>query len=389
MIHLWREELRELAALESTKGTAITFYYQPVPPQDKTHRQEAILFKDLIREARKEMTRHGQNPRAQATLDRIFATVEHLRGNHSRAKAIFACPEQDFWLAFDIPGNVGRTQLHINRRFHLKPLAEAVLDQPHCCVALVDRERAVVLDLYMGHISERERLVDELPRRARSDGFMGYDAGHIERHIDQEALRHYKKVADRLREVHARGDMEALVVGCRPDVWTVLEPCLHPYVREKFIGRFDVDTALISKVHAKKDAVRLLTENRHRLNHEMVREVLDQSRANGRGSRGLRHVMISLERGEVQALLMGRDFTARAVECRHCGHLDTRLVKNCAVCANEPVEIEDVADALIGKALRLGVEIHYVTDEEFAQYGNIGALLRFRSDQNKSERMAG
>ena len=89
MIHLWREELRELAALESTKGSAITFYFQPVTPQDKTHRQEAILVKDLIREARKEMTRHGNDARAMATLDRIFATVEHLRGNHSRAKAIF------------------------------------------------------------------------------------------------------------------------------------------------------------------------------------------------------------------------------------------------------------------------------------------------------------
>jgi peptide subunit release factor 1 (eRF1) len=389
MIHLWREELRELAAVDSAKGTAITFYYQPVTPQDRTHRQEAILVKDLIREARKSMTRGANDPRALAALDRIFATVEHLRGNHSRAKAIFACPEQDFWRTFDIPGSVGRTQMHINRRFHLKPLAEAVLDQPHCCVLLLDRERAVILDLYMGHISERERILDVIPRRARSDGFMGYDAGHIERHVDQEALRHFKKVADRLREVHARGDMEALVVGCRADVWTTFSPCLHPYVREKSIGRFDVDTALISKIQAKKEAIRLLTENRHRLNHAMVREVLDQARANGRGSRGLRHVMISLERGEVQALLMGREFTARAVECRHCGHLDTRLVKACAVCGHPVVEIEDVADALIGKALRLGVEIHYVTDEEFAQYGNIGALLRFRADRNTAEMLAG
>jgi hypothetical protein len=47
-----------------------------------------------------------------------------------------------------------------------------------------------------------------------------------------------------------------------------------------------------------------------------------------------------------------------------------------------------LGDALIGLALRSGVEILLVNDDEFAKSGNIGALLRFRADQNTPGKLA-
>ena len=46
-----REEIRHLAKIDSPTGCAISFYFQPQTPQDKSHREEAILMKDLVREA--------------------------------------------------------------------------------------------------------------------------------------------------------------------------------------------------------------------------------------------------------------------------------------------------------------------------------------------------
>jgi hypothetical protein len=39
--------------------------------------------------------------------------------------------------------------------------------------------------------------------------------------------------------------------------------------------------------------------------------------------------------------------------------------------------------------LRSSVELHWVQDEQFARAGNIGALLRFRADQNTPAKIAG
>ena len=46
-----REELRQLASFECRHPDelAISFYFKPSTPQDKSHREEGILAKDLVR----------------------------------------------------------------------------------------------------------------------------------------------------------------------------------------------------------------------------------------------------------------------------------------------------------------------------------------------------
>ena len=271
----------------------------------------------------------------------------------------------------------------------MKPLARAVLSAPHCYVVLLDRGDARILDLYMGELSEREKLQDEASRRARSDGYAGYEAGHIDRHNDNEAMRHYKRVADRMLELQTQSGMDAVVFVCRAEVWSEMEPHLHPYVRQRLIGHIDKEPAGSIGKNIREPVIALLEEQRAGEEQARIREVIGEAQRNGRGSLGLRHVVASLERGEVQSLLMGEGFSAAAVECTHCGHMDTRMVAQCAACAKPTKELGDIADALVGHALRRGVEIIYVNDDqEFRQAGNIGALLRFRADQNTSEKLA-
>jgi peptide subunit release factor 1 (eRF1) len=98
-------------------------------------------------------------------------------------------------------------------------------------------------------------------------------------------------------------------------------------------------------------------------------------------------VLNALERQEVQTLLVLRGFKAEAVECPNCKHLDTRMVKTCAVCAHETRELSDVSDALVDLALRNGAEIRFVdSDPEMEKAGQVAALLRFRADQNTAEK---
>jgi peptide subunit release factor 1 (eRF1) len=385
----WQEELRQLAEIESPDSGAITFYFQPQIPQNLSHREEAILAKDLVEDAIQRHGRNGNHVRLRNDLQRILEIAEQLHGNHSRAKVIFACSEKEVWREFDIPEIAGTTQLHVNSRFHLKPIADAVLSARRCTIALVDREKARILDVFMDQVTEREQIADEIARNVRSDGFNGYEAGHVERHVGNGVMRHVKRVVERLLEIRTEGQMDCLVIGCRQEMWPEIEPHLHPYLKKCLIGRMTLDPAIASLRDVQEQAARLLDEDRLNEQQARIREVIGEAQRNGRGSIGLRHVLTSLERGEVQTLLIGNTFSARAVECTHCGHLDTRLVAKCAICAHQTRGLDDIGDALIGFALRGGVNILHVDDEEFAKAGNIGALLRFRADQNTPEKLAG
>jgi len=381
-----RDELRYLAQIENTHDSAISFYFQPRTPQDKSHREESILVKDMVRDALRHAERAGGDPKVKQDLLRILQKAEQWKGG-SKAKVVFACAAQDVWREFDVPPRLTRSQLIVNDRFHLKPLARLVEAFPRTSVVVIDREHARFFTIRAGEIEASGEIFNPLPRKVRSDGFAGYNAGHIERHIENEGMKHMKEVADHLRDMHRNAGCERFLIGCREDAWPELESHLHPYVRQRLVGRFTVDPGLASKDVVLQQANRLLEEHGGSERRGVVREALGEAHRNGRGAVGLRHVLQSLEKGEVQALLVGEDFSATASRCASCGHMDTRMVRHCAVCAGDTLEVDDVADALVGLAIKNGIKVVYVRDEpDFEHAGNIGALLRFRADQNTTQK---
>jgi peptide subunit release factor 1 (eRF1) len=384
------EEIRQLAQIESPSGCAISFYFQPETPQDKSHRQEQILVKDLVRECLRRAERSGNHVALREDLGRILQIAETLHGNHSRGKVVFACSEQGIWHELDVPPRLGRSQITVNSRFHLRPLVEAHAGLPRTCVVLVNRKKARIFELQEGEITQKPDLeFEQAMRKPRSDGFGGYEAGHRERHIENQVMQQFKQFAESLLLLHNREKFEALLIGCHDEAWPEIEPHLHSSLKQKLQGRFLIDPAAASAEEVREQAERILAETALSEKEALVREVLGEAQRNARGAVGLRHVLNALERQEVQTLLIGRGLKAEAVECTNCRHLDTRMVKSCAVCGHETRELSDVSDALVDLALRNGADIQFIDDApELEKNGRVGALLRFRADQNTAEKLA-
>jgi len=385
-----REEIRQLAQFESPRASAITFYFQPQTPQDKSHRKEAIMIKDLVREALRRAERNGNDMALRDDLQRILQIAEALHGNHSRGKVIFACKELGVWRELDVPPRLGESQIIVNSRFHLKPFVAARTGVPRSCIALVDRRKSRIFELREETLITKPDLeFGPLPKAGKSDGYLGYEAGHRERHIDKEVVAHYKLFAESLQALMTQDKCELLLIGCRDDAWSSIEPQLHTYIKQRLVGRFLLDPIAATADEVRECATRILEKHRAEEQQELLREAIGQSQRNSRGAVGLRHVLNALERQEVQTLLVARDFKSEAVECANCRHLDTRMVDRCAVCGNQTRELGDVSDALVDLALRNGAEIRFVdNDSELERAGRVGALLRFRADQNTAEKVA-
>jgi peptide subunit release factor 1 (eRF1) len=386
-----RDTIRELAAFESPSNCAITFYYQPATPKNQSHREETILVKDLVREALREAEREGgKNECARKDLRRVLDIAESLHGNGRRGKAIFADDDRGIWQEFDLPAWLPGTQLIVNRRFHLKPLAAVLERVPSVCACLIDRTKARVFRYQDEHIEEVGDFVNELPPHGRSDGYLGYNAGHAERHVANDARQHYKYVAENLLNLYERGVFKVLVVGCRDDQSADIEGVLHTYLRNNLLGRFRIDPATATSEQVKEHVERILNEHLGERRERIVHEVIGKAQRNSRGAIGLRRVLRSLETGEVQILLLGEHFNAPGYECRNCGHIDMRVTDTCAMCSQPVHEMEDIGGAIVGQAYRSGIEVMYIAnDPEFEKAGHIAALLRFRADQNTAMKQAG
>ena len=384
-----RDDIRELANFHSPEACAVTFYYQPATPLNKSHREDSILMKDLVRNALREAERKGRNGCARADLDRINGMVEALHGNGGKGKAIFACSKQGFWREFDVPAKLPKTNVLLNQRFHLKPLA-AVVDEVHrVCVLLADRAKARVFEIADQEVTEKLDFVNELTRRGKSDGWGGYDGGHAERRQNNEAMQHFRVLAEYVEGCLEHGGCDLLVIGCHDDVWPEIHPQLRSNARQRLVGHFRVDPKAATPEQVKQMTVQQVAEYSAGMKRGLVREVIGEAHRNGRGVIGLRRVLRSLEIGEVQTLLLGSNFLAPGVKCFHCGHMDMHSAAACVVCGKENTQLEDVGDAIVGHSIRNGIEMVYIgDDEEFDRVGRIAALLRFRADQNTAERAA-
>jgi peptide subunit release factor 1 (eRF1) len=384
-----REELRQLAQIQSPKGCAISFYFQPRTPQDKSHREEAILIKDLVRDTLRKAERNGNNNALREDLQRILQIAEGLHNNHSRGKVIFACKGQNIWREMDVPPYLGKSQIIVNSRFHLKPLVAARTGVPRTCISVADRKKARIFELLEDTLLSKPELeLGPLPKVGKSDGYAGYDAGHRERHVEHEVAAHFKELADSLQAFMKQENCERLLIGCRDETWPEIEPQLNSFLKQRLVTQFLIDPSAPGE-EIRETATRILREHRNREEQDLIRETVGQSQRNSRGAVGLRHVLNALERQEVQTLLVSRDFTGEAVECTNCGHLDTRMVAACAVCGNQTRELSDVSDALVDLALRNDAEIRFIeSDPQLEKAGRVGALLRFRADQNTAEKIA-
>jgi peptide subunit release factor 1 (eRF1) len=384
-----REDIRELASFPAqSEAGAISFYFQPQTPRNRAHREDTIVARDLVKRALQDVSKQGRNGSSRADLERLLGVAEQLRGNQAKAKAIFALGAKGYWREFDLPARLGATQLFVNRRFHLKPLAALLGAQPRLGVVLVDRQRARFFDMRLDQLSEREGAFRPLPRK-RSDGYAGYDAGHTERRVANEAMQHFKAVAERMKEEVERGQHEKFIVGCHDTHWSEFESYLHPYVKQRVLGHYPSDVAVTKTEEIREQADRVLREWKNERCERLVTETIGFAKGNSRGVTGLRRVLRALQMGEVQTLLLGDRYMARAVECSGCGHIDAHVVPFCALCGRATRELDDVCEAMIPVAIRRDIELFAVKDHpEFDRAGNIAALLRFRADQNRSVSIA-
>lgn len=385
-----REDILELSQFRTNDddSCALSFYFEPGTPQNKSHRGETILAKDLVRKALHEAGKNGKNG-CGSDLKRILELAENLHGNQARAKAVFACNKQNFWREFDLPPQLPGSQLFMNRQFNLKPLAALLGAQPALCVALLDRHRSRIFDLRLDQLTEREDLARVRPyREGHSDGFAGYDGGHAQRRIEDDVLHHFKDIAERLRAESEKGVFNALIVGCQEINWPEFEAYLHPYLKKILLGHFPAELGSISNEDIREQASRILRAAQEKRRHELVREVLDQAKSNSRGVTGLRRVLRSLEMGEVQTLLIGSNFVEPATQCDNCGHLSSGTGEQCSACGKPTRQFADACDIIIPIAIRRDIELFYVSnDSDFENAGNIAALLRFRADQNKNNEL--
>ncbi len=378
------EDVQQLAAFYAKDQTAVTFYYSPSTPQDRSHHGDAVLVKDLVR-ARGLEREERMDATLRHDLDRIQERAAEMRADGGGCRLICACGAQGFWKEFDLPAGPGlSTSLHIGSRFALQELAGR-LKVDATCIVLLDREVNRLLRWSAGKlIEERFPEGDVEPHEVRTTGTG--DSSKSERRAEDQVMHHFKQIAGYLLPLFERREFEHLVLGGREETLPAFEKHLPTVVAQVLLGRIHCDPRLATHEQIEEAVSRMLAERRAGETQGILRALEGEARRDGLGATGLRDVLQSLERGEVQRLVIARQFEHAGAECGNCHHLEEEFLGQCPICGQPMVAIDEIGGTVIARAFASHGDVLVVEGSEFPE--GIGALLRFRADQNTAERLA-
>src|SRR5690606_17424182 len=139
----------------------------------------------------------------------------------------------------------------------------------------------------------------------------------FERHIEEHARAHFKRVADELFHIFEEQPYRWLILGGPDEVVASFLEQLHPYVRDRHAGTVRVlMEANINDVHEARCEIirRWVLDEKARALEILRNEVL----SGDRGAGGLDATLMALQQGQILTLLVDDTFEAPGAVCLNC-----------------------------------------------------------------------
>jgi len=380
------EELKELAGFWANAGDALSVFLQVRTPSEISHREEVIVIKDKIQQALGSLK--GRSPADRSDVQRVLETVGAMKGNGGRAKIIFACNRKKLWREYNLSGEFP-TRAEAGPAFVLAPLLAQGQTQKRYCIALADRNRARLLLLEAGNITEHSQVLDEEKQKIRTTGTN--KAQLYERRKEEQVRKHFQFLAEHLLHFHEHKDYDCLLVGCRDEMWPEIEAELHPGLKRILVGRFTLDPGLAPAEEIRERAQSIVNRRDREEEERLVESAVGGAASHTLGAVGLHNVIDSLEKGEVRTLLWsaGELWSKHSASlCEDCGHLEVADPMKCALCRGGMRRFAHAGEAVLRHALGRSIEVRRMRWAKLPPPDEIAARLRYRVEVNTPQTLA-
>jgi len=378
---LSREQIEALAKFKSENFLTTSFYLET----DKgrlTKKEITLSFKNLFNNSKSQLGQMDISKQKKDSLSRDLEKInqfcsQNLNSYNHAGLAIFSCYGQKFWQFFNLPDSP-RNRIIFDINPYVRTLSAILNEHNRICMLTIDRKEAKWYDIFMGDIQLLESLEGKIPSKVREGGWEGYESKRIERHIDNLLRDYFKKAVKMTFDLFKKNNFDWLFLGCMDEYGADLEPLLHPYLKKKLKGRLKTKPS-DSPSKILKEAIELEKSLTKQGEAEIVNRYVSELKKGGLAVSGLKNTLRSLNRGEVQTLLITRSFSKPGRICpkNRFLFLDEKRCPSCDI-KTEPVI--DIIDEAVESAFdKRGQVKHINPPAMLRRYGNFGALLRYKT----------
>ena len=373
------DELRDLAGFQAEQGVAISLYLDLDPSFLRVTGDAQTRLNSLLDEgsknhgAEKRELTHQQRVALRDDFERIrrYFDAEFER-NGAHGLAIFCAGLDNVWRTLPLT-EVVPDEIRVRNSLYLAPLVPLVGRGEGALVLVVSREQGRFYRLHGGRLEDLADHTEEQPRRHDQGGLA---QARFQRHVDELAQEHLRRVAevlDRLvRQLHGT---RVVVVASEETGAEFLDLVAQ-----------DTRAAIAGVAHAEAHAhprellevaLPVLERWRAQREQELVERWAEEHGRNGRSSAGWADTLEAASDGRVDLLLFKEGANHPAKRCPACGRLSLEGAK-CPLDGNKLEDSDDGLDLAVHQTLAHGGTIWAVRGrDELDAVAGLGALLRF------------
>jgi peptide chain release factor subunit 1 len=376
------EALGRLSELD-TQGHSVLSLYLDFDPVRFTHlRERQMQVEALLAEVEHRHLEDGDGTREdrmalREDIARVreILTDDELAAQPARGLAVFCSTPVDLFEIVALPRGV-EANATVARRPVIEPLVEVATPE-RWCLLLISRRTARILRGTRERFAEVAGVRDDVHRR-HSQG--GWSQARYQRGIEHEVDEHIRGACALLFERFGRREFDRLLTAGPAELENRVKRKLHPDLRARLAGHFEIDVERATPDQAHRHAAPLIEADEREREGAALARLREGMAPEGHAAVGLDEVLALLNERRVKTLLVAHGFTARGSVCSRCARLyagDADLP--CPVDGAARVPCADITERAVELALEQSVEVTIVRHRprELAEHGPIAALLLY------------
>src|SRR4051812_20977526 len=372
-----RDQLRRLADVRPERGRVLSVFLNLDPTEFATPAARSTAITSVLTEAAHRVEEadgldHDEREALKGDVEHVRETLQagDIAQNGTRAVAVYACAPADLLEVVRLRRPVDSAVM-LERTPHLEPLL-ADADAERWSVVLANRRNARLFIGDGGGLEETDRVQDDVHSQHDQGG---WSQARYQRGVEKEKDDHLVHVAEVAFDAYKRRGFDRLLIGAPDELVNELKAKLHPYLRERIVGRLHLDVENSGLDDVRAAANEAIEDWARRCEREVLDRLIEAVGRGGRGAGGLADVLQSLNEQRVEILLVGDGYHSEGGRDTGTGMLfagdhgpDGQELERCT----------NIVEPAIEKAIEQSAKVIKVRHhDDLGPLGGIGAVLRY------------
>jgi peptide subunit release factor 1 (eRF1) len=286
--------------------------------------------------------------------------------------AIFCCSGRDLYEEIPLPRRV-REQVMVDATPLARPMLAVLGEYYRSCVLVVNREVAPVWEMYQDEMREVEAVREPL-RKGGNTGSRTED--RIQNRVDEQAKRHFRRVASMIDQLLRTDGYDVLVVGGHGYELGEFFRLLPHELRGRVAGTFSADPAATPVAEIRSSAQAVVQRYQREQDRRLVDQVLELAAIGALAAVGPQDCLWAGSMSAIDTLLVRDGTTLPGVVCDESRWL-TASGDTCPVCGKPTRRTPDVLDELAAAVIETGGSARQIAADLMPEEYPAAAQLRF------------